>query len=96
MQRPCPACATRLLLHVSLRASCWLLEECTSSTSPSAHATRAEGKYEWHNISVPKATAVATVRDAADSGKYDVFLNLCDGAFDEDRAGIEVVQALER
>lgn len=27
---------------------------------------------------------------------YDVFLNLCDGAWDEDRPGIEVVQALER
>uniref|UniRef100_A0A0A9XXH5 D-alanine--D-alanine ligase B n=1 Tax=Lygus hesperus TaxID=30085 RepID=A0A0A9XXH5_LYGHE len=29
------------------------------------------------------------------SGKYDVFYNMCDGAKDEDRAGIEVVQALE-
>ncbi len=27
---------------------------------------------------------------------FDVFINLCDGAWDEDRAGIEVVQTLER
>ena len=27
---------------------------------------------------------------------FDVFLNLCDGAWDEDRPGIEVVQVLER
>lgn len=36
------------------------------------------------------------VRDLARSKKYDVFVNLCDGAFDEDRAGQEVVDALER
>ena len=27
---------------------------------------------------------------------FDVFINLCDGAWDEDRAGIEVAQTLER
>lgn len=27
---------------------------------------------------------------------YDVYLNLCDGAWDEDRAGRDVVEALER
>ncbi len=42
-----------------------------------------------------KATAVRQVHDLARRG-FDVFLNLCDGSWDEDRPGIEVVQALER
>ena len=42
-----------------------------------------------------KATAVRQVRELARKG-FDVFLNLCDGAWEEDRPGIEVVQALER
>ena len=42
-----------------------------------------------------KATAVRQVRELARCG-FEVFLNLCDGAWEEDRPGIEVVQALER
>lgn len=42
-----------------------------------------------------KSTAVRQVRELARQG-FDVFLNLCDGAWEEDRPGIEVVQALER
>lgn len=42
-----------------------------------------------------KATAVQEVIRLAKQD-YDVFINLCDGAWDEDRPGIEVVQALER
>jgi D-alanine-D-alanine ligase-like ATP-grasp enzyme len=42
-----------------------------------------------------KATAVRQVRELSRRG-FDVFLNLCDGAWEEDRPGIEVVQALER
>lgn len=42
-----------------------------------------------------KATCVRQVRDLVKRG-FDVFLNLCDGAWDEDRPGIEVVQALEK
>ncbi len=44
---------------------------------------------------VAKATAVRQVMDLARQG-FDAVINLCDGAWDEDRAGIEVVQALER
>ena len=112
-----------------------------------------EGKYEWHNELVSKATAVRQIRDLSrprqhlpqqkqhvesqlhvgfqwhadpqlraypqqqdkqgqepkvESSQqqeqqqqhphcgFDIFLNLCDGAFDEDRAGVEVVDALER
>lgn len=53
-------------------------------------------EYEFEHVGIHKATAVAQVRDLVQSGKYDLFCNLCDGAWDEDRAGIEVVQTLER
>ncbi len=42
-----------------------------------------------------KATSVRQVLDLSKRG-FDVFLNLCDGSWDEDRPGIEVVQVLER
>src|SRR5713226_9255457 len=42
-----------------------------------------------------KATAVRQVLELSKRG-FDVFLNLCDGAWDEDRPGIEVVQTLEK
>ncbi|MEZ4727801.1 MAG: SET domain-containing protein-lysine N-methyltransferase [Caldilineaceae bacterium] len=42
-----------------------------------------------------KATAVQQVFDLAKQG-FDLFINLCDGEWEEDRAGIEVAQALER
>jgi D-alanine-D-alanine ligase-like ATP-grasp enzyme len=44
---------------------------------------------------IKKSTAVMQIRDLSKQG-FDVFVNLCDGGFDEDRAGVEVVQALER
>jgi D-alanine-D-alanine ligase-like ATP-grasp enzyme len=42
-----------------------------------------------------KATAIRQVRQLTDKG-FDVFINLCDGSWEEDCPGIEVVQALER
>ncbi|MEZ4867564.1 MAG: SET domain-containing protein-lysine N-methyltransferase [Caldilineaceae bacterium] len=42
-----------------------------------------------------KATAVQQVFALAKQG-FDLFVNLCDGEWEEDRAGIEVAQALER
>lgn len=51
--------------------------------------------HEIHHEIVEKATAVRQVRDRVAEG-FDAFLNLCDGAWDEDRPGVEVVQALER
>ena len=47
-----------------------------------------------HHV-IRKATAVRQVRDLM-RYEFDVFINLCDGAWDEDRPGIEVIQALER
>ncbi len=51
--------------------------------------------YNWEMHYINKATAVQQVRDLY-LQNFDVFFNLCDGAWDEDRPGIEVVQALER
>jgi D-alanine-D-alanine ligase-like ATP-grasp enzyme len=52
-------------------------------------------EHDWSKVFVRKATAVQQIRDLVKEG-YDVFVNLCDGAWDEDRAGREVVEALER
>lgn len=53
------------------------------------------GEHEWERHFLHKATAVRQVIELSKRG-FDVFLNLCDGAWDEDRPGIEVVQTLER
>ncbi len=52
-------------------------------------------EHEVEIADIHKATAVRQVRELVQQG-FDLFINLCDGAWDEDRAGIEVVQALER
>jgi D-alanine-D-alanine ligase-like ATP-grasp enzyme len=52
-------------------------------------------QHTWHHAVLHKATAVAEVSRLVRQG-YDIFVNLCDGGVDEDRAGIEVVQTLER
>jgi D-alanine-D-alanine ligase len=46
-------------------------------------------------VTLRKATAEHQLGQLARRG-HDVFINLCDGAADEERAGIEVVHALER
>jgi D-alanine-D-alanine ligase-like ATP-grasp enzyme len=51
--------------------------------------------YDWEMRDLHKATVVMELRDLVHQG-YDLFMNPCDGAWDEDRPGIEVVQALER
>jgi D-alanine-D-alanine ligase len=51
--------------------------------------------HEWERCLINKATAVQQILQLEKRG-FDVFVNLCDGAWDEDRAGIEVCQALER
>ena len=42
-----------------------------------------------------KANSVKQVDALIDSGKYDLFFNLCDGAADQDIPGIEVIQKME-
>jgi len=62
---------------------------------PASEPARFLPEHEWHQAFLDKATAVREVQRLATQG-FDVFVNLCDGAWDEDRAGIEVVQTLER
>ncbi len=52
-----------------------------------------EAEWDWQVLEKP--TAVSRLIELARSD-YDLFFNLCDGAWDEDRPGIEVVQTLER
>jgi D-alanine-D-alanine ligase-like ATP-grasp enzyme len=46
-------------------------------------------------VAIHKKTAVKQIVALSKLG-YEMFVNLCDGAWDEDRPGIEVIQALER
>ncbi|MBV9607375.1 MAG: SET domain-containing protein-lysine N-methyltransferase [Solirubrobacterales bacterium] len=50
-------------------------------------------EYAYHELT--KTTAIRELQSLA-RGDFDVFLNACDGAWDEARPGIEVVDALER
>jgi D-alanine-D-alanine ligase len=61
-------------------------------------ASSPETYFRGHTIEhhlLHKKDAVRRVTELA-SRDFDVFVNLCDGSWDEDRTGIEVVQALER
>jgi D-alanine-D-alanine ligase-like ATP-grasp enzyme len=49
---------------------------------------------EWRLETLWKEEAVQQVLKASRQG-YDLFFNLCDGAWDEGRVGVEVVQTLE-
>ncbi len=50
--------------------------------------------HEVEMADIHKATSVQQVRTLIQQG-FDLFINLCDGSFDSDCAGIEVVQTLE-
>lgn len=49
----------------------------------------------WEVAVLEKSTSVAQVEALFEQG-FDLFFNLCDGAADEDKPGIEVVTTLER
>ncbi|KAJ1485979.1 hypothetical protein T484DRAFT_1791398 [Baffinella frigidus] len=51
--------------------------------------------HEVVNVVLDKATVATKLTALAKEG-FDVFVNLCDGAWDEDRAGAEVVDLLEK
>ena len=51
--------------------------------------------HDCETVYIDKAKAVHQVVELS-RRSFDVFINLCDGAWDEDRPGIEVVQTLER
>ncbi len=51
----------------------------------------------WDYVAMDrKASAAGIVEKLIASGQYDIFFNLCDGAEDEDKPGIEVIETLER
>jgi D-alanine-D-alanine ligase len=79
------------VLHSSYEQSSSVLKD----KDPECDPARFLPEHEWHNAYLHKATAVRQIGDLRRQG-FDVFVNLCDGAWDEDRAGIEVVQTLER
>src|SRR5436190_8335032 len=51
--------------------------------------------HECETVYIDKAKGVRQIVELS-RRDFDVFINLCDGAWDEDRAGVEVVQTLER
>ncbi|MCC7303847.1 SET domain-containing protein-lysine N-methyltransferase [bacterium] len=51
--------------------------------------------HTWEKIALKKETVISQLKEIA-TKDFDVVLNLCDGAWGEDRPGIDVVQALER
>ncbi|HEY0094338.1 MAG TPA: hypothetical protein VGB96_08440, partial [Archangium sp.] len=80
---------------------CVLLSSYEQSSSslkeldPAQDPSRLMPEHDWERCLIQKATAVQTIRQLARRG-YDVFVNLCDGAWDEDTAGVEVAIELER
>ncbi|CAJ1013571.1 D-ala D-ala ligase C-terminus/SET domain containing protein, putative [Leishmania lindenbergi] len=62
--------------------------------TPQNYFCSGDANYAFHLELIKKATAYRQIRQLVMSGKFDVFYNQCDGAKDEDRAGVEVVEAL--
>jgi D-alanine-D-alanine ligase-like ATP-grasp enzyme len=79
------------VLHPSYGQSSSVMKDLDPDCDPS----RFLPQHSWHNERLHKGTAVRQLAKLRQQG-FDVFVNLCDGAWDEDRAGIEVVQTLER
>lgn len=50
---------------------------------------------QWDRVELEKTTAVRRLIELSALG-YDLYFNLCDGGWDSEAPGIEVVQALER
>lgn len=52
-------------------------------------------EHDWRTFVIGKSTAVRQTREAA-LGDYDAIVNMCDGGWDEELPGPEVVATLER
>lgn len=80
---------------------CALISAYAAGSSPVEELDPAPEPARWleghevETVAVTQADAAGQVRALAERG-FDVFLNLCDGAWFEAVAGIEVVEALER
>lgn len=79
------------ILHPSYEGSNSPLKNIDPACDPSCYLPQ----MTCCNFQISKSTAVRQITEIARQ-HFDAFINLCDGAWDEDRAGIEVVQALER
>jgi len=79
------------ILHPSYEGSTASFSHLDPTCDPSVYLPEA-GCAHFH---IRKATAVRQVTELARQN-FDVIINLCDGAWDQDTAGIEVVHALER
>lgn len=79
------------ILHPSYEGSNAPFKDLDPACDPSRHLPGPS----YTTFQIRKATAVKQIIDIARQ-EFDAVINLCDGAWDEDRAGIEVVQALER
>ncbi|RJP55021.1 MAG: hypothetical protein C4583_01295 [Anaerolineaceae bacterium] len=51
--------------------------------------------YDWELVNVERPS-FDFLLDLSRRKKFDVYMNLCDGALDEDRPGLDVIEALER
>lgn len=80
------------------------LQSRDAADGPFSHGVdppvKPEDVAEGHDVTsviLNKATATSTLMALINQKpSFDIFVNLCDGSWDEDRAGIEVVQLLER
>jgi D-alanine-D-alanine ligase-like ATP-grasp enzyme len=79
------------ILHPSYEES----ESPFKQLDPVCDPARFLPEFDCTNFHLHKRTSVRQVAEIAREG-FDVAFNLCDGAWEEDRPGIEVVQALER
>jgi D-alanine-D-alanine ligase-like ATP-grasp enzyme len=90
-KRPLRVC----VLRSSYEGSVSDFKEYNDYDTTPAHYMQGCTRFSFESVAIKKATAFSHIRDLVKSKKYDVFFNLCDGSRDEDRAGVEVVQALE-
>lgn len=91
-----------MVLTVGAMKVCILHPSYEGSTSPcngldpQAEPERwLSNAHSYKSVRILKATSASQVIQLAKED-FDVFINLCDGAWDEDRPGIDVVQALEK
>jgi D-alanine-D-alanine ligase len=79
------------VLHASYEGSNSPMKGMDPAYDPTPYLPEHPHEHLW----IAKATAIRQIVELSQQG-FDVAINLCDGAWDEDRAGIEVVQTLER
>jgi len=79
------------VLHPSYEGSRSPFKDLASEFDPARYLP----EHNWTNFRITKAAAARQISEIARMG-FDAVVNLCDGAWDEDRAGREVVQALEQ